>query len=687
MNIQLKLATGRTALFAFLALAPASLAQNPMTSFCSPGQGGVIPCPCSNPPSGPDRGCDNSSASGGAVLSASGVAALTGDTLQFSTSGERPTATSIVLQALTSNTTGIAFGQGVRCVSNNLLRLYVKNAVGGSITAPIGTDLSVSARAAALGDSISPGQSRTYAVYYRDPVVLGGCMSGSTFNITQSGSVVWVYSSTPPVPALVAIQPGTFQMGSTAASGAPYFGDTTTQPVHAVTLSYNFWMGATEVTQAQYQALVGTNPSQFVDPNKPVERVSWTEAQAYCAALTAQQAALGNVPAGYQFRLPTEAEWEYACRAGTTSEFNGGSGLFCSEAKFGYSNHTNSSCSSTSTSAVGSYFPNNFGLYDMHGNVREWCLDSYVGYTAGPATDPYLSGGFSQVIRGGAWDSNSNLCRSAYRSGSSASSVSNALGFRVVLGPILSPTGTGSSAPQGFVTIQPGTFQQGSNAPDGSPYFGEYDDPSVRQVTISYSFFMGATEVTQAQYQALMGTNPSQYVGPNNPVERVSWDDARAYCAALTTQQAALGNVPAGYQFRLPTEAEWEYACRAGTTTEFNTGAALLCGDAKFGYSFHSNSSCGSSSTVPVSSYAPNAWGLYDMHGNVWEWCLDSYAGYTAGPVTDPFVTGGPNRVIRGGFWYGNSYGCRSAFRGSGNPGDTDSGVGFRVVLAPVLVP
>jgi formylglycine-generating enzyme required for sulfatase activity len=336
---------------------------------------------------------------------------------------------------------------------------------------------------------------------------------------------------------------------------------------------------------------------------------------------------------------------------------------------------------------VGSYFPNNFGLYDMHGNVREWCLDSYVGYTAGPATDPYLSGGFSQVIRGGAWDSNSNLCRSAYRSGSSASSVSNSLGFRVVLGPILSPPGTGPSAPQGFVTIQPGTFQQGSNAPDGAPYFGEGDDPIVRQVTISYSFFMGATEVTQAQYQALMGTNPSQYVGPNNPVEQVTWNNAQAYCAALTTQQAPLGNVPAGYQFRLPTEAEWEYACRAGTTTEFNTGAALFCGDAKFYYSYHSNSSCNSSSTVPVSSYAPNAWGLYDMHGNVYEWCLDSYAGYITGPVTDPFVTGGPDRVIRGGGSNYFSYVCRSARRPNLNPGSTYYDVGFRVVLAPVLVP
>jgi formylglycine-generating enzyme required for sulfatase activity len=145
--------------------------------------------------------------------------------------------------------------------------------------------------------------------------------------------------------------------------------------------------------------------------------------------------------------------------------------------------------------------------------------------------------------------------------------------------------------------------------------------------------------------------------------------------------------VPAGYQFRLPTEAEWEYACRAGTTTEFNTGAALFCGDAKFTYSYHSNSFCGSSSTVLVSSYAPNAWGLYDMHGNVYEWCLDSFAGYITGPVTDPFVTGGPGRVLRGGSGVDGSVGCRSAYRYNYYPGFTNNNFGFRVVLAPVLVP
>jgi formylglycine-generating enzyme required for sulfatase activity len=238
-----------------------------------------------------------------------------------------------------------------------------------------------------------------------------------------------------------------------------------------------------------------------------------------------------------------------------------------------------------------------------------------------------------------------------------------------------------------MVVIPAGTFQMGSNAAGGAPYFGSSATQPVHQVTISYCFWMGETEVTQAQYSSLMGTNPSFFVGASRPVETVSWFNAQAYCAALTAQQSALGNVPAGYQYRLPTEAEWEYACRAGTTTEFNVGASLFCNQAKVSYSYHSNSSCGSSSHVPVASYAPNAWGLYDMHGNAWEWCVDSFAAYSAGAVTDPFVTGGPNRVIRGGGWNGFSGGCRSAGRYASIPGGTYDGVGFRVVLAPVLVP
>ncbi|MBL8800493.1 MAG: formylglycine-generating enzyme family protein [Planctomycetes bacterium] len=241
----------------------------------------------------------------------------------------------------------------------------------------------------------------------------------------------------------------------------------------------------------------------------------------------------------------------------------------------------------------------------------------------------------------------------------------------------------------GTVVIPAGTFSMGSNAASGAPYFGSSTTQPVHQVTISYCYWTGVTEVTQAQYSALMGTNPSSFPGANNPVESVSWFDALAYCAALTAQQSAHGNVPPGYQYRLPTEAEWEYACRAGTTAEFNVGASLFCNQATFWYSDHSNAACNNSlyGTGPVGSYAPNAWGLYDMHGNVWEWCLDSYASYSSGAVTDPFFTGGPFRVFRGGSWGVNSGRCRSAYRGGGSPGGPSERLGFRVVLAPILVP
>ncbi len=169
-------------------------AYAPMTSLCDPGAGGVIACPCSNPPGAPGRGCDNSAATGGASLAASGGAYLFSDGLVFTTAGEKPTATSILLQGTTSPAAGVPYGQGVRCVGGTLKRLFVKAASGGSITAPdFGAgDPSVSVRSAARGDVIGAGQSRFYLVYYRDPVVLGGCSPTSTFNATQTGRVDWL---------------------------------------------------------------------------------------------------------------------------------------------------------------------------------------------------------------------------------------------------------------------------------------------------------------------------------------------------------------------------------------------------------------------------------------------------------------------------------------------------------------
>jgi formylglycine-generating enzyme required for sulfatase activity len=239
-------------------------------------------------------------------------------------------------------------------------------------------------------------------------------------------------------PGFALIQPGTFLMGSNAAGGAPYFGSSAEQPVHAVTITKPFWMGTTEVTQAQYQALIGGNPSSFVGPNNPVERVSWLSAQFYCAALTAQQTALGKVPAGYQYRLPTEAEWEYAYRAGTTTAFH---------SFMGYPNGTNDDTlvgniawfnlnSYGATRVVGSSGGNALGIHDMSGNVSEWVNDWYGSYQAGAQTDPPgPSSGSARVFRGGSWAYDSVHCRSSARGDSSPDDVNFYLGFRAARNP------------------------------------------------------------------------------------------------------------------------------------------------------------------------------------------------------------------------------------------------------------
>ena len=161
------------------------------SSLCDPGVAGVIACPCANPPSGAGRGCDNSAATGGAVLSAAGAAYLTTDTLVLTTSGEKPTATSVLLQGTAPVAAGAVYGQGVRCVGGSLRRLFTQTASGGSITVPGGGGPPISARSAAKGDPISPGQSRWYLVYYRDPILLGGCPPADAFNTTQTGRVAW----------------------------------------------------------------------------------------------------------------------------------------------------------------------------------------------------------------------------------------------------------------------------------------------------------------------------------------------------------------------------------------------------------------------------------------------------------------------------------------------------------------
>jgi hypothetical protein len=168
--------------------------SNPGIDLCVPGVAGVMACPCSNPqvPANSTRGCNNSANTGGAQLTSSGNSSLTSDTLTFTSTGEKPTATSVLLQGrIPANATGLQFGQGVRCIVSLLKRLYVHGAVAGSVTFPHGADPSIHDKSAAEGDTITVGSTRLYAVYYRDPVVLGGCPSADTFNSTQTQSLLW----------------------------------------------------------------------------------------------------------------------------------------------------------------------------------------------------------------------------------------------------------------------------------------------------------------------------------------------------------------------------------------------------------------------------------------------------------------------------------------------------------------
>jgi formylglycine-generating enzyme required for sulfatase activity len=195
-------------------------------------------------------------------------------------------------------------------------------------------------------------------------------------------------------------------------------------------------------------------------------------------------------------------------------------------------------------------------------------------------------------------------------------------------------------------------------------------------VTLTKDFFLGAMEVTQGQYQALMGTNPSYFktLGRDVPVEEVSWKEALEFCQKLTAQERAAGRLPDGYALTLPTEAQWEYACRAGTT-----GPSAGDLDAMAWYAKNSGNT-----THPVGTKQPNAWGLYDMAGNVYQWCLDWHGKYPGGSVTDPAgPASGSYHVYRGGSWRSDAAGCRAALR-NGDLGDGSGLLGFRVALSSV---
>ncbi len=218
------------------------------------------------------------------------------------------------------------------------------------------------------------------------------------------------------------VPPGSFLMGGTVEDDE--------QPVHKVTLTRGWFMGAHPVTQAQWLAVMGTEPSRFKGPNRPVEKVSWEECQEFCAKLTEGQQGTATV------RLPTEAEWEWACRAGTTTEYHFGDMLNTDLANYDGKYTWNGSPKGKNrkkTTDVGSFPANPWGLRDLHGNVREWCADWYTPYTDDEQTDPYANDKQSneyRVLRGGSWNSYPRYCRAAYRDWYAPANRFNFIGFR-----------------------------------------------------------------------------------------------------------------------------------------------------------------------------------------------------------------------------------------------------------------
>jgi formylglycine-generating enzyme required for sulfatase activity len=539
---------------------------------------------------------------------------------------------------------------------------------------------------------------------------------------------------------------GTFTMGSPLDE----LGRDTNETQHQVTLTQPFYMMTTEVTQGQWAAVMGSNPSYFSGcPTCPVETVSWDDVQTYISYMNARGEGT--------YDLPTEAQWEYAARAGSTTAFyNGG----ITETGSGYDPNLDAIGwytynSGSKTHPVAQKTPNAWGLYDMSGNVWEWCQGWHDSYGSGAATDPTGSTSASyRIFRGGGWYYNANYCRSANRNDGSPDYGSYSIGFRLAVKPPssplivnpstlnLKPKETGSCSVSGstppysavsnnadvavaevsgstvvlrgvatgtttifvsdsygnsanitvtvsgaytnslgmtFIQIPAGTFTMGS--PSDEP--GRDGDETQHQVTISEPFYIQTTEVTQTQWEAVMGGNPSEFIGcPNCPVEWVYWDDTQEFISLMNARGEGT--------YGLPTEAQWEYAARAGSTTAFANGGITYYMDMDkcradanlIEMGWYCNNS--SAHSHPVAQKPPNAWGLYDMFGNLDEWCHDWYGTYPTSAVTDPKgASSGSHRILRGGTWTSYAHGCRSASRNTIDPGDWYSRVGFRLVVKP----
>ncbi|MBR0238398.1 MAG: SUMF1/EgtB/PvdO family nonheme iron enzyme [Thermoguttaceae bacterium] len=500
------------------------------------------------------------------------------------------------------------------------------------------------------------------------------------------------------------IPPGTFTMGSP--SSEP--GRNANEIAHSETISAGFWMLETEVTHAMCDELMDLPKPSATLVNRPVSSVSWDKSRNFCDKLSRIT--------GQNFTLPTEVQWEYACRAGATSAYNFGadSASLCKNGNYSDQSHVEVASPTPETTKdaahndgfertapVKSFPPNAWGLYDMHGNVFEWCLY--------PCNQPLeeTPNSAKHVRRGGGFHSSLATCRSAARS--SLSYADDQSGFRVVYrgdalpkppekvarkvefdktridGDIRKPGRTPGQRAEVKVGDVSFIFRW---CPPGSTIVYR---SSTKDVAISQGFWMLETEVTQQMYKKITGKNPSQFVGKYNPVEQVSWTDAQLFCQQLSQKlPPQMGKV----EFFLPTEAQWVYAGRAGKLQKYTTGDSLSVKDANC----HAEMPCPGevkgkyiASTLPTGTYSPNAWGLYDMHGNVGEWCFDRYdAQYRAKRSSNLFFdpVGAPvgtNRIVRGGSWF-SPYESSRFLTGfySIAPESATLKIGFRICTFPM---
>ena len=444
---------------------------------------------------------------------------------------------------------------------------------------------------------------------------------------------------------MMCVEAGTFTMGDG-------------EDAHPVSLS-NYSIGQTEVTQALWQAVMGTTPSaNTANKQLPVTNISWYDCQEFIKKL--------NQQTGMRFRLPTEAEWEYAARGGQRSKGYAYAGSNDIKEVAWYNGN-----SGNTLHAVGQKKPNELGIYDMSGNVWEWCHDWHAPYPTthqynplGPEVGQIVGKRYLRVFRGGSYGYEAAYHQNAFRdiTGPEPNIGTANLGLRLVLSDDVNFETVHVNDTLSFhmMNVNGDTFTMGDdNISNASP---------AHQVTLS-DYYIGQTEVTQTLWKAVMGNVPTGNKNPSYPVGYVSYADCQDFIARL--------NNLTGLHFQLPTEAEWEYAAMGGNKSHNYIYSGSNTIDDVAWYDQNSENKL-----HHVGTKQPNELGIYDMSGNAWEWCADYHGKYTAENQINPQgPTTGTGRVIRSGSFRTTADRCTNKHRQAREADYPDSHITLRLVL------